>query len=261
LVEDKGLLRAGGSNTLAVIGVSYETCCAPGTNLHLAFTNALKLHNLYAFDSAGKLHEVPMNPVAKYFDFEQTHEAVFVNRIAEQLQDAVSRWRHHGRLPVRVLDRAAFIQLRRDELGPDWQKKIDDSAPVFRELIEYLKAHGVAIRVILMYQGSWNDALPSYAEYKHQISAICAQEHVPVTDWSHLLKDEDYGDSVHPNPDGVDKTDPAFLQIALPFLRSTHAIPDNYRLPVQIPSPFPLADPRGSLSQSRPLLRAMEISP
>ena len=44
-------------------------------------------------------------------------------------------------------------------------------------------------------------------------------------DWSRMIGDEDFGDSNHLNLDGMEKLQRAFLEIALPFVRSTGALP------------------------------------
>jgi len=94
----------------------------------------------------------------------------------------------------------------------------------FASMTDYLQSRGVRVVVVFLPLGTWDDSLPFEREYIDAITEVCRRQSVTVVDWSKLLDDEDFADSNHPNPYGVDKMQPRFLNIALDFLRSSHAL-------------------------------------
>jgi hypothetical protein len=225
LVEQKGMLKAGGGKTLVVLGTSYHQAFHPTRTMPAAFVDSLEGHGLFACDAQQGIHPLQVNPVAKFIDFEQTRQARCMVMIRDVFLHQLARWRHHGAELPRPQDPALYQDWRRTELGPQWKEKIDATAQVFRETIDYLRARHVQIRVVLMPLGSWEDALPYAAEYQQHITAICAEQQIPVLDWSKLLADDDFADSVHSDVFGMEKVQATYLDVALPFLRSTHALP------------------------------------
>jgi len=78
--------------------------------------------------------------------------------------------------------------------------------------------------VVFLPLGTWEDSLPFEPAYVRAKSEACNKKSVPIMDWSKLLDDDDFADSNHPNLYGVDKLQPRFLEIAIPFLRSSGAL-------------------------------------
>ena len=95
----------------------------------------------------------------------------------------------------------------------------------FGRMIDYLLARNVHVKVVLLPQGSWENNLPFERAYQKQIEAVCGKRTIQLLDWSTMLKDEDFADSNHPNLYGMDVLQDSFMGLALPFLRSTHALP------------------------------------
>jgi hypothetical protein len=227
LIEKKGLLAAGGEKTLVVLDATYINVWYPADALPDSFTNAMQIHGLYFCDPQRGIQEVPVNPVAKFIDFEESREAGFMIAIRDVLSHQVSRWRHHGVEPLRPFTPDIYANSRKRNMGPDWKSEIKDSIAVFRQVIDYLQSLHVSIRVVIMPYGQWEKNLPYEDEYTRETLALCAEKHVPVSDWSDLLTDDEFADSTHANSYGVDKIQPLFLDMALTFLRSTHALPDT----------------------------------
>lgn len=105
-----------------------------------------------------------------------------------------------------------------------WLERMRQQVAIFGSMIVDLRARGVKVMVVLLPQGSWELGLQQRAWYDKAVQTLCAKEGIPLLDWSHLLDDDDFADSNHPNPDGVDKLNSKFLELALPFLHSTGAL-------------------------------------
>ncbi|MGB7769809.1 MAG: SGNH/GDSL hydrolase family protein [Verrucomicrobiia bacterium] len=224
LIEQRGMLKAGGEKSLVVLGVTSETAKYPSQSLPPAFVDNWERHGLFVCDPVSGIREVPANKVLTFMDFEEMRLARCLSRFYVLLTDQLKQWRHHGTEPPRTLEGSFYADIRRADMGPDWREKIDEAIGVFRELVDYLKAQHVQIRVVLMPRGSWDDSLPYDREYDRQIVAVCAEKQIPVSDWSRLLTDEEFANKNHPNVFGMEKIQSAFMDIAVPFLRSTHAL-------------------------------------
>jgi hypothetical protein len=106
-----------------------------------------------------------------------------------------------------------------------WNKNRRDEMEEFDRMLGYLKARNVHAVVVILPYGSWEDKWPFKKAYTAEMEAVCMSNQVPLYDWSTRLGDDDFQDSCHPNIFGAEKLQPAFLEIALPFLRSTRALP------------------------------------
>jgi hypothetical protein len=224
LIDERGMLKAGGAKNLVVFGVSYETACYPSQSLPPEWLNAWDRHGFFACDPQQGIRAVPVSAISKFIEFEETFQAECMIRLQKIFLQQIIRWRHHGTEPARRLNPALYIAKRRADMGPDWKRRITEDVQVFGETIDYLRERHVQIRVVRMPEGSWERDLPYSAEAWRQIIALCAEKHIPASDWSGMLTDEEFADSGHPNIFGMEKIQPAFLEIALPFLRSIHAI-------------------------------------
>jgi hypothetical protein len=224
LIEQRGMLKAGGEKSLLVLGVSSETAKYSSESLPPAFVDNWERQGLFVCDPQVGIRAVPVNRISTFIDFEEMRLARCLARFYVLFTDQLKRWRYHGTEPPRTLERSLYADIRRADMGPDWREKIDEAVGTFRELVDYLKAQHVQIRVVLMPRGSWDNSLPYGREYDRRIVAVCAEKQIPVSDWSSLLTDEEFANKNHPNVFGMEKTQPAFLDIAVPFLRSTHAL-------------------------------------
>ena len=226
LIEQRGMLKAGGEKNLVLLGTTYHNVFYPPREVPPSFADSFVKHGLFSCDGRRGIQPQPVNAVSEFVDFEETRQAVCMTRWRDALVYQVGRWRGHGVEPVRPQDPALYMDWRRQEMGTNWRKKIYETMPVFRETIDYLRARHAPTIVILMPLGTWENGLPYDAEYRRQVTALCAEEHIPVVDWAGLLADEDFADSAHYNIFGTEKVHPAFLKIAIPFLQSSRVFPD-----------------------------------
>jgi hypothetical protein len=224
LIENRGILTAGGEKSLVVLGADYHTARHPSQLLSAAFIDNWERRGLFVCDPQNGIRAVPVNAISKCLDFEVTRAGAGLARFRNLFFHQFIRWRHHGTEPPRTHDLTFYTVNCRREMGSDWKEKIEAYIQTFGETLDYLVAQHVQTRVILMPQGSWYDDLPYEQEFREQIRTLCAGKQIPVSDWSTMLTDEDFADSIHPNVYGMEKFHPAFLKIALSFLRSTHAL-------------------------------------
>ena len=98
---------------------------------------------------------------------------------------------------------------------------MDTQIEQFGAMSDYLQQRDVRVAVVFLPQGTWDDKMPFARVYTDAISELCQRKAIQTMDWSMLLDDDDFADSNHINPAGVDKLQPLFLEMADDFLRST----------------------------------------
>jgi hypothetical protein len=228
LTEHKKILQAGAQKTLVVIGAYTRSAINPERALPVEFQDTFDRHGLYSCEG-DIVRPRHVNALKKFLDFEETRQATFMSRLANWVQTDFTRLLHHGVLPKRICDTNYLTTVRNDEMGPHWKEKVDQTTQTFGDMLNYLSSQHVHIRVIIMPSASWNFRTPSDTVYRGQIAALCANKHVPVSDWSQLLDDDDFADSNHANVYGMDKMTAAFVDIAVPFLRQTQALPPDWK--------------------------------
>ena len=225
LIEQRNLLRAGGDKTLVVFGVSYHNVghrFGPDS----FFVNLWQRHGFYTCSPTEGITPVLVNTIYRLFHIERVRIAGFISRLLPCIRREVRRlWWQDAPISPRVHNPGKYNELRREFMGPDWKVRLVDQTAEFARTIDYLRAREVRVAVVLLPQGSWEDNLPFERSYNDEIVKICSTEGVPLFDWSGILKDDDFADSNHPNLTGMEKLQSAFLNIARPHLRRTHALP------------------------------------
>ncbi len=225
LIERQNLLQAGGEKTLVIFGVSYHNI-AHQHDPDGFFVNLWKRHGFYTCSPTEGIAPLPVSALRRFFHVERVRIAGFLAKLRPCIFGEVRRlWREDSPAPPRVHNPKEYNDLRRKVLGADWKVKLADQTAEFARMIDYLRARDVRVAVVLLPQGSWEANLPFERTYNEEISRICRTKALPLFDWSHMLDDDDFADSNHPNLFGMEKLQKAFLGIALPHLRRTHALP------------------------------------
>ena len=91
--------------------------------------------------------------------------------------------------------------------------------------IQYLKTHGVQSAIILMPMGSWETDQRARQVYNRKIRSLCDAEQIPLHDFTTLMTDDDFADSDHLTPDGIEKFQPHVLKLSVDFLHSHGMLP------------------------------------
>jgi hypothetical protein len=225
LIRQAHMLRAGGGKTLMILGASYE-------HFHFGyepdgyFVKLWERHGLYTCSQENGIQPVSINPLWKSLHFERVRIAGCLTQTSGWAVAKVCEWAAGPQCFERRLDIPYFLSKLQYWMGNDWKEKMEGQIEDFGRLADYLRAQNVRLVVVLLPVGSWQDKLPYQRVYVSEMTAICKAKKIPLHDWSRLLKDEDFADYGHPNVFGMDKLQPEFLKIAIPFLRSTHALLD-----------------------------------
>jgi len=225
LVEQCNLLQAGGDKTLLVLGVSYHNAL-PSYDPDGFFVNLWKRHGLYTYDPAEGMSPVPVNSLYRRYYISKVRIAGFLSAVGRAARTGLRRlWRDDREIAPRQHDAEIYNRYRRERYEKDWDLMLAEQSAVFDAMLDYLRSRNVNIVVILLPQGSWEANLPFEANYGSVIRDICHSKGVPLLDWSDRLDDDDFADSNHLNLLGIEKLHEAFLDIAIPHLRRTKALP------------------------------------
>jgi hypothetical protein len=221
LVEDEALLRAGPERSLIVLGTCYQTVgFAEEGSVHLSRT--LEHHGFFTRAPDGTIHRARTSWLERFLVIEKlklegvARELAHIARL--EIDDLL------GRSRPRFYDPEAYMFYRRKLLGPSWKDRIRNEVNDFAILADYLKAHKIPTAVVLMPQASWEAKLPFDKEYNEKLLVVCRSRELKVYDLRKLLDDDDFADSNHFTPTGVEKFQNAILPFCRVHLRSTEIL-------------------------------------
>jgi hypothetical protein len=217
LVEHEGLLAAGGDKTLIVLGLFYANAVIIENRPTRQYFPALfRRHGLYTYDPREGIQPVAMNPLRRFLLVEKARCGGLLNYDLDPVTHVMPPGRHEP---------AKYQQYWTDYMGADWQQDLPRELDQLGRLIDYLHARGASVAAVSTPLGSWHRQLPYPAAFARQVAPLLAAKAVPVIDLTDLLADEEFNDSAHANYLGRQKLHAAMLDIALPFLRRTGALP------------------------------------
>jgi hypothetical protein len=207
LVEDFGLLQAGGGKTTVVLGLSYQM--ARIKRGHAGYVKALfKRHGFYDYDWDGGIHPIKLSAPVRAIEVER-------NRAARYLRSVTSLPNRVTMTPMSNDKKKALLE--RLMIG-DWLPEMRREVHELQLLIEYLQGRGVHVRGILHPLGSWQDELPYDTAFRKEVMPMLQAHGVQVTDLSRSLKDDEFIDHVHARYSGQLKLHDAYRQVALEAL-------------------------------------------
>jgi len=224
LVEHEGLFQAGGDKNLVVLAESYHNLARPYEPSGY-FPNLWTRHGLYVCDPVRGIQSVAVNPVWRFIHFERTRIAGFVSQVGQVASIVIRTTLHHGRMTRKITDAQESNASWRARMGADWEAKLDHENEELGRMIDYLHQRSVRVVFVALPVASWDYQLPFEEAFLARTRALCAGRGIPMQDWSRMLPDEDMQDASHPNLAGAEKLQPRLLEIALPFVRSTGALP------------------------------------
>lgn len=222
LVEEQGLLRAGGPKTLVVFGLSYHmthNADLPGQPPHALISRTWSSRGMYSTAPDGSIRSSGLNPIARRFILEKAKITGFLRTVVSLAYALTKR------------ERVLNLEFSRDEwtrtLGPRWEEKFDVELAAFERTVGYLKRRDVRMLVVDMPHASWNDALPFRQGYLRRLRAVCDRNGVEILDLSKRIADAEYADSVHFTTVGIEKFQDALTGRFLDHLRSAGVIPPD----------------------------------
>jgi hypothetical protein len=218
LVEQQGLLAAGGEKNMVIFGVSWHAI-GPEYSPQEFFPSLWERHGMYRYDVSTGITPVHRNELWRTIHFERVRIVGVVKSIT-----AIVAHRMGFRNDVRQHDPAKYVRARAAGMNPNWKERTRDEMAQFEAMAKYLQSRRVKIVVVFLPQASWEDKMPFQGFYIDAMTKVCQRRSIQTIDWTKLLDDEDFADSNHFAPSGVDKLQPRFLEVAVPFLRSTGAL-------------------------------------
>jgi hypothetical protein len=220
LVERQGFLRAGGEKTLIVLGVNYRNAHharLDGEGRSEYFERLWTRHGFYVVEPDGSIRPSGLSGLARQVILERTKITGLLKELANLAFVPLKS--------IRVQDRQAYSRIWADAMGPRWEEMIRVETAAFAGMVAYLQRRNVRIVVVRLPVASWEDDLPFERTYIHQIRSICESSGIQIYDFSRLLDDDDFADSIHLNPVGIEKFQRAVIGIALNHLHSTGTLP------------------------------------
>jgi hypothetical protein len=230
LVEQEGLLSAGGAKTCVILGVSYPSI-AHDMRTNSFFYSLWSRHGLYAASPAAGIRRL-RNSAICFFYVERMRIAALIAALRRFPERPFDRLLYGYIEPPpserpRVHNPQEYCRVRRQGMGESWGVKLREQTDEFRKMLEYLRERDVRVLVVLMPQGSWETNLPYQKPYKDAIAGVCRVKAVKCLDWSAFLDDDEFADNSHANLFGIEKFQRSILDFALPFLRETRALPQS----------------------------------
>lgn len=225
LVEERGLLAAGGEKTMVVLGLFYASAVQvegkPGWDRF--FAKKFTRYGLYSYDPNGGLHAVPMPELERLARIERIRCA---NCMRNTWRSIFSPRKVRGNLrQARPRDLEAYGKFWQDYVGADWEQGQAVQQAALAEMIDYLQARGVTVKAVLTPLASWQRQLPYVEPYNRDVKQICRARDVELLDLTDLLGDEQFADSAHPNYAGQQKIHPILLELAMDHLRRRGLLP------------------------------------
>lgn len=189
LIEEQNLLQAGGEKTTIFLGLFYGMT-RPKTGRRLGddvIPLLFRRHGFYTFGREG-IHLVPMSRLESFL----RRERIYANRFLRILILRPQRV-----LPAETPDPAAFASEWVEIMGPDWRASMDEQMHYLTALLDYLAQRKVRVHVIFPPRGTWHEELPFAKAYRERVLRLLDSRGVPVTDFTRLLPDEEFGDATH----------------------------------------------------------------
>jgi hypothetical protein len=205
LVEDSGLLQAGGEKVTVFLGISHHLIESTDYDACQFVCNLFKRHGFYTYDSSGGIHRVKMSSIEQFLRTQRAH----ANRFLRILFQSPS-----GVRPLAANEQRPFYEV----LPDTWPETMKSEVHELTLLLDYLLERRVHVRALLRPSGTWIDAQPYASTYRKMIEPILAARGIPLIDQTDFLPDEDLGDYVHARYTGQLKLHEYDRQLALKAL-------------------------------------------
>lgn len=206
LVEEHGLLRAGGDNVTVFLELSPALAAPKNYEENLSYVRHLfTRHGFYSYDAEQGIHRAPMSPLERFVRLQRVHAHRFLRILVFS--------------PTRVKPLTPSQQtLQAFNPGPGWREALAREVQELGAGVDYLQERGVHVRAIFRPSASWIDTLPYEAEYRDAVTPVLAARGVALTDQSDLLDDREIGDDWHATASGqarLHEADRALARAAL----------------------------------------------
>jgi hypothetical protein len=207
LVEELGLLEAGGEKTTVILGLSWQMAREKkGGGGYVK--ELFERHGHYSFDWNRGIHRVPLSSLEYQLTIERDRANRFLRMLFNKREPVETKpWSNERRKKLLV-----------GLMTGDWRQMMAAEVRQAFELIDYLKARSVRVKVILHPTGSWQSELPFDAAYRAMVLPELKKRDIPTSDFGDLLSDDEFFDHVHARYSGQTKLHAAYRELALKSL-------------------------------------------
>jgi hypothetical protein len=197
LVEEAGLLQAGGERTTIYLGLSTEMAReqTPGY-----VESLFERHGFYSYEWSEEMSMSAMPRLQRDHRLRRNEANRFLSILLLSRNEVG---------PVRLIEQRPEHQVR-----PNWRPAMEEEVPYLAQAIDYLQARGVTVAGIYPPQASWRDHVDYSGRYFDMVSETLAARGVPLIDQRDLLMDDEFSDAVHPVYEGHAKLHDAYLELA-----------------------------------------------
>ena len=218
LIKWHSFLNAG-DRDLVIIGASFHLAVEEQPNNY--FSSLLQRRGLYTISADNEITPTPMSSLERELRIEKARSGGFIwnlGRLAKNWMKAL-----RGPSPPPPHNPEQYSRAWREYMGPNWQQNMNVETERLQETINLVRSHHGQIKVMLLPQGTWMDALPFKGQYEAQVRAICQATSTPLIDLSRALPDEDFVDSNHLTVRGQEK----FRDLIMPEITRQLRLVDN----------------------------------
>jgi hypothetical protein len=223
LVKHKGILRAGAGKTLIVYGTSFLNARPASDSPKTVFSDMWRRYGLYKYDFHAGIEPITLCPACDAYLLEKARATSFVQGLmdrGERLALPKSLRRRNT-----TKDPAAYAADYRRRMGADWEQAMQGHRRELQQWLDYVRAEKMDFKIALLPLASWHKPLDYPEKYRAMIVDFCKTNDVPLVDYERLVTDDDFMDHIHMNPQGLEKTDAALMEIARKFLKGKGAWP------------------------------------
>ena len=209
LVEEEGILKAGGENVLVVLGLCHLDARPklPGTSDWDFFPRLFERYApLYEYDSSNSLSKKPMSELERWLRLERLRDYSFLKSLwTEYTTFQNSKEQPRPKKPNAAEARGS-VSMQKMMGGEKWQQAQDVQLGELEQMIDYLQVRKVKIKGVLLPIASWNHSQPYAARFAQKAGELCALKSVPLIDLSRTIADEGFHDATHMNCQGHRRT-------------------------------------------------------
>jgi len=221
LVEEQGFLEAGPEKTLVVFGTNYRIVhhgrLHPEEGPSTLFRQMFTRHGFYTMEPDGTIHRSPRNALTEDLLLEPSRMTGFMRGLVNIFYTSFKS--------RRLQDKKSYMDIWVTAMESNWNEMMDAELGYLKKAFKYMKERKANVAVVLFPMQSWDKQLPYQAAYVEKLTKICESEDVKIYDFTKLLDDEEFGDSDHLNPNGVEKFQQAIMGLSLEHLRSRGVLP------------------------------------
>jgi hypothetical protein len=214
LIDENHLLSAGADKTMVLVGLSYTDAVEPGPTRAQYFPGYFDRAGVFRYDVQSGITAVPMTALERAARIEFARCRSVVLRLLPGPRVAMHE-------PLNI---AAFRDDNAERLGPDWKQSVQTQLAQLGAMVDDLHKRGVQVAGILIPAGSWNEQVPGHDVYMTRVKALFENRGLPIYDYSHLVKDEDFNDALHSGAAGTEQIHRRLVKIAEDFLRKSGAL-------------------------------------